>query len=145
MLANKSAGGSHSHGLIGQARTLKMVKAIFLGYENVGYAEHSSLDLSRLQGTQPIRARSDLHDCDILYRNQSDPLQGNAGHRVGQPAKAGDSNGASFELYSGLNLRPTHEVLVCGHKSPGNHNRIGAPEVGTNDRRASHLNNWGIP
>ena len=54
-------------------------------------------------------------------------------------AKDSDGNGPSFELLHGFNLWPTHQPLVRDHDPASNHNRVGAPKIGTHDRGATHL------
>src|SRR5439155_9087656 len=98
---NECAGCAHPCALIGQAHTNEIIKASFLRHEVIGCGAHSGLNLSILQGTHALREACDLQDCDILQWCQSEPLEGYAGHKIGQPTK-GAPDGAPFELLSGF-------------------------------------------
>src|SRR5262249_40611430 len=111
----------------------------------VGLGEHSGLNLSRLQGTQAFWQTADLQECDILHRSQSEPLEGDAGHKIAQPTKEGDGSGAPFELLSGFNLWPSHEPPLRNHDPPSNHPCIAPLKTGPHDRGPTNLIFWGLP
>src|SRR5262249_25277394 len=100
---NECAGRRRPCALIGQAYAHEIIKTPFLRHEVVGLGEHSGLNPSRLQGTQALWVAADLQDCDILHRSQSEPLEGDAGHKIAQPTKEGNRKQATFELLSGFN------------------------------------------
>ena len=72
------------------------VKAFSLCDEVVGWQEHSCLNPPGLQGSQPIRARADLHERDILHRNQSELFKSHAREKIGAPAE-GNGKRAPFQ------------------------------------------------
>src|SRR5262249_2728025 len=86
--------------------------------------ENSALDFSRKQRSQSIRHASHLYNGGVFSRNQTDFVERVARHKVRSGTKAADSYRAPLELIGLFDLRQTHEPVVQGCRTCGDHDHI---------------------